>query len=396
MSVASLFEVVGCNGRSHYYFIASVLKKPLLQVLVRGHEVTIDGSQCVVLLPTGSLKKMPRLCTGHQAFHEPCLEWLSDRGSLPTCMDFWVCSYTLNPFGPLLKVNDVRRSRQVPFSVDKPKKQQAAQARLPFGFKKRKRKYTRKSRAAGSKKHAGEGRPAQSSLDSHWQQRCQEVKGELGLTVADGAGSTGLGPDPELGEADVGSESDSKSSSSSSLDDGAGVSAEAEADRAGVVLKVAEKPFVTPEAKADAEDVRKLESSRQDRIQIAMNKPPPGPGNTRCNSSLGLIGASMQTAARLATCRHCLIKIQRHTPRFSYAWSHTKFHSYLHTDCVVPHLDQEGADMAQATTFVTSFLQDGTDAAGVELYSAAQSVKRQLGQLGDTSAGAASSSNGLR
>ena len=378
ISVASLFEVVGYNERSRYYFIASVLNKPLVQVLLRGHEVTIDGSVCVVLLPTGSLDKMPRLCTGHQAFQECCLEWLSDQGSLPSSMDFWVCSYTLNPFGPLLRVNDVCRSKQVRFSVEKPSREHATKARLPFGFKKRKRKYTRKSKAkaTGSKKQACEGHAAQSSLDSH-SQRCQEVKGELGM-IADPR----VASDPEEGPSDA----ECDSSSSSSSDDRAGDDTEADADVANA-LKLAEEPVVTPQAKADAEDISKLEVSRQERIQNAESKKPPAPGKTRCNSSLGLIGASMQTAARLATCRHCLLKIERHTPRFSYAWSHSKFHSYLHTDCVVPHLDQDGADMGQATTFVTSFLEgSGRDAIGAELYAAAQSVKQQLG---NTPAGAA-------
>ena len=89
-----------------------------------------------------------------------------------------------------------------------------------------------------------------------------------------------------------------------------------------------------------------------------MQAPVPAVRGSFCNRTLGLVEASIQKAAKLATCRHCQGKIGRHMPRFGYSYSVQKFHCYLHPACTLPYLQAEKGNVAQACVFLRAHAQD--------------------------------------
>ena len=64
----------------------------------------------------------------------------------------------------------------------------------------------------------------------------------------------------------------------------------------------------------------------------------PPTGKSFCNARLSLVDVGIQArkSTCLATCRHCLQKIQKHSCRFQYVLSRVKFASWLHDRCVRP------------------------------------------------------------
>ena len=97
----------------------------------------------------------------------------------------------------------------------------------------------------------------------------------------------------------------------------------------------------------------------------------------------------MQVAARLAGCRHCLCKVPRGAPRFGFAYSLQKFHSYLHEACVIDHLVQEQSNMEQAAAFLATTIQD--EKLKAEVRAAAERLQRDLSRHLATSSGCGSS-----
>jgi hypothetical protein len=80
-----------------------------------------------------------------------------------------------------------------------------------------------------------------------------------------------------------------------------------------------------------------------------------GARRSYCNSTLGLVEVGVQKAARLATCRHCLSKINRNSVRIAYAYSLTKFHAWVHAECTAALLRAEGANLKQAVAFLSAW-----------------------------------------
>lgn len=298
---------------------------------------------------------MPVFCTGHEAFHELCLEWLVDGRPLPEKLGAWVCEYDMNPFQPLLPATNVRKGNFIEFSEDYPKRRKPVRPKLPFGFQRQKRK--RKPKADGSsKKVAGASGSNRHSLNVTINEIFSEIQVDRDC---EGGGRERDHDDPNNYRLDQDSDADSGPSLSSSSSSDADPARDGDA-RVGNE-RIAEQLIGPQDAKEEERKTKQLEADREARIQQAASKAPadaqpPQKLKTFCNATVGIVDVGVQTSARLAGCRHCLAKIAKGSPRFAYAYSKVKFHSWLHKDCVVPHLVQEQADLGQARAFLSSFL----------------------------------------
>ena len=97
-------------------------------------------------------------------------------------------------------------------------------------------------------------------------------------------------------------------------------------------MKVAEEAVQQPWMVEEEQKVSHMVRNREIRLQQAAASKPQG--KVFCNANLGLVDSGMQIASKLACCRHCLVKIQKGSPRFAFAYSLTKFHAWLHEACV--------------------------------------------------------------
>ena len=347
------------------------MKKPLLQVLIRGFERPSDGSNSdIVLLPPGTVGKVPSFCTGHQAFHQICAAEIDAGHELPESIKIAVHQYTLNPFAPLLAVKlstpgstffELRTKNPPPKKVE----------RKLLGIRMKKRKRTRPA-GKGSGKGRPKGSPTQTdhAKDIDHQLKCM-ANPQLSASVEQDSDI-----DMAFSDHDQGSESESSLSGhdgSDSIDGGSPPTPFGE---------VAEEPVRPPEKIEEEAELTRLDLEREKRMQdLSGNtgdnpRPTCLPKTSFCNQSLGLVDAGIQVASRCATCRHCLTKIEKQCVRFQYAWSLKKFASWLHTECVLPHLIQEGASFLQASNYVSGVVQDMTKAP--EVREAASSLKRKL------------------
>lgn len=364
------------------------MKKPMLQVLIRGFHQSCDDNSCrVLLVPPDSVGQIPSMCTGHKALQEMCLEFLADGCPLPEKIEFWVCKYHLNPFAPMLSANDVRRYTFAEFLVRPQKRQTTRKAKLPFGLTKKKQ--SRKRRKKQPNKENAPKRTAYGGGTSR-QKTIEEVTHELGAAV-NAPTATDTDQKANMLQHDACSDPDPDSDSTVS-DSSGGSESEIEIDEnkaTGGDLKVAEEAVRSAEAKKEESETSRLEAERQKRIESAShsNENPQQKKKTFCNHQIGLVSASMQVAARLAGCRHCLMKVPKGAVRFGYSYSLTKFASYLHKDCVLPHLEQEEADLGQAKEFLTTFLnsREGTSCPA-EVRQAAEALQRKLqAKMGEAS-----------
>ena len=350
----------GHGNKLHYFFIASAVKKPMVQVLIKGFEQVSEDGSCRVLMfqpnSNGVLCNMPAFCTGHQAFQEVCLEWLVDGRPLPEKLGVWVCEYDMNPFQPLLSATNVRKGNFLEFSKGSQKPRKPVKPKLPFGFQRRKRKRKPNRPAGSSKKVAGTSGSNRRSLNVTLNEIFAENQGK---GDGQGGGRQRDHDDPNNyrldDDSDVGSGPLQSSSSSSDTD----IACNEDIHVAGE--KVAEQLMRPQDAKEEERRTKQLHADREVRIQKAASKTPadvqpPQKSKTFCNANLGIVDVGVQISGRLAGCRHCLAKIAKGSTRFAYAYSRVKFHSWLHKDCVVPHLVQENADLGQAREFLSSFL----------------------------------------
>lgn len=362
------------------------MRKPALQVFVRGFErITEDGRCLVCILPRGQLAKQPDICTGHQAFHELCLEIVNDGCELPMEFPFSVCEYKFNPFAPLLEAEITSKGTLRKLGAAKPK--QAPRGNLPFGVKRKKRK-----RAPNKKRQRVAAAPASAGA-TDWD--AQEIQSRLGGAVAQDAADTA---ERSATESEHASHNDGDHMESGpSEDEGPSLRAEpgasatsASASACGLMKEdLAEETFQTPEAAKEEQKVSQLEADREKRLAAKHASAATAAPKTRCNANLGLVDAGIQESGRLAGCRHCLQKIQKGSARFQFAWSLTKFASWLHEGCVVPHLLQENADLEHAKDFLATVLcKDQKD----QVRAATLSVQRLLAN--HMNAGASSSTGG--
>lgn len=396
--------MIGYNDTSHYFVLASVLKKPMLQILISGCVQNMDGISNVLLLhPSNVETKTLSICTGHQMFHQLCLDWLSDGSAPPDKIGFWVCRYRLNPLAPLLKAENVERSGKLfQFATRRPMSSNGnKKVKLPFGLKMPTRKRKPRQTQRTTKRVAGAGGQYRNVSDGPGSSSMQvehELDVEVHQFMNDELCDNESEPSSEAAlECSCSSESDSDSTDDTDSDSpGSETRGEFPGEQHEQELfrqeqRVPETLFMTQSQKEENQEISKLEVAEEKRIESAMDSVTKS--KTFCNSSLGVIGVSLQIASKLATCRHCLLKISKHSARFSYAWNLRKFHSYVHSECLVPHLQQEGSSLEQAKEFVTTFLQGDESTKAPEcVLKAVQSVQKLLVE---TCPSSATSSSGL-
>ena len=310
--------------------------------------------------------------TSHQLFHQV----LSANHPVERLggISFTVHQFSLGRFASLCSVTTSKVRGKHRFSIEQ---RQQKQSKLPFGLKPvpRKRKVAddpAKAKAKARKRTATNVQNAENAADTH------RLEYADASHVAAGDVSMPASSQP-VGLAHSSSESDANDSgfgSDCGVDDDAdSISSESSNKSSGEDL--VEQPLLIPAASAEASrvetalDEHKSDLEKRGDVQISrggLTTDPPVPavpqGNgkasssTFCNKEVGLVAVGIQTAAKLATCRHCMQKIARHDPRFGYAWSRIKFHSWLHAKCLVAHLKQEGADKLTALEFLEAKLTE--------------------------------------
>lgn len=97
-----------------------------------------------------------------------------------------------------------------------------------------------------------------------------------------------------------------------------------------------------------------------------------------CNKNIGLAEVGLQLAAKLATCRHCNVKIPRWTARYSYAYSRSKFAGWIHAGCLTDYLKKSKADLSQARTF---FNQELGKPHSPEVLDSLRKLEKELAEL---------------
>lgn len=304
------------------------MQKPRVQVLLRGFPIAHpEGEARVGILdPTTG---QPKMALSHQVFQALV------HSSMLETIDFMLHEYHVQPFEPLHYVT-VTGSTAHKLSTAKVTAAKV-QTRLPFGLKSPRRKRQRK---AGPPKK-GQDKPSASS--GRVPKDLEEIQEEL----------QGLGGacDPVKSE----------SSSSSSSDE---------------EVELAEQPFLVPEAmeaerriehiltkraelmEARGEAVLKkglVVSVSESEAQIdptAAAAAPSWQGKSFCNAAVGLVDCGVQTSKRLAKCRECQTPVALGGIRFAYAFSRTKIHAWVHSKCLIQHLERQNASLSQALTFL--------------------------------------------
>eukprot|EP00438_Fugacium_kawagutii_P029570 Skav206293 [mRNA] locus=scaffold5870:4298:11540:+ [translate_table: standard] len=362
LSLGSLIQmkVRGCSGR--FFFIAYAMKKPKQQVLLEGFQTQVlpNAGMIVDIVKHGST--IPSFCTSHQLFQEVAESDLQNGG-----VPFVKYEYCVNPFVQLYHVKTTNVSEEHMLSAEK-KKPQSKQTVLPFGLKNIRKK--RKARKPVVKQPDGK-----SGLAAKAASLIQQLQANGTVDVQ-----------MQHEESEIEESSGSESNSTSNANDDAAMEEPAEepfltAETAQEEFQIQEafrshEQFLDAQASMPSSSSNPSSSSVPQRVPEALassssslpvsgsipNLPSKQASATKtfCNSSTGLVEVGTQTSRRLATCRHCLDKIQQGDIRVGYAWSRVKFHSWLHIDCVSEHLVQEQADIQQASNFLKTKLEERT------------------------------------
>lgn len=347
---------------NRFFLLAAAMKKPFLQVMLecfRKTDMLGDGVYLSILDPAS---RKPVFFTSHQVFQSN----ISDDVMVTILQDgigFAVHEYSVNSLAPLTFVK-LTSCSQVNYLVATKAKPQKVQTKLPFGLKlpRRKRKPKKDAKIGGEVKRQ---RGAQGPLNS--------VRDHIK------ASTTGQDLETLFGVADSDSESDSYSSSSSSS------SGESDSEGTGddgpkeVVL---EGSAAQERPELDALFFNHGPAASSSSNVASSSSHVPGPASTSrsfCNKNLGLVATGIQVSAKQATCRQCLQKIGRGQPRFGFAFSRIKFHSWLHEGCTVAHLRQEAADLTQASVFLHQQLEQLPEDSQLILAPAIQRVIQALG-----------------
>ena len=123
-----LLQLQGLQLSGKFFFFGHAMKKPKVQVLVKGFPVRLEaGSLCVSILQEGCQE--PVLCTSQGMFQE-ILD--TCRGNVDS-IRFVTHSYTVAPFAPLTRVAVTSTSDEHEFVSGK-KAEPKGQVRLGFGL----------------------------------------------------------------------------------------------------------------------------------------------------------------------------------------------------------------------------------------------------------------------
>lgn len=376
--------------RNQYFFLAALLKKPRLHVLLQGFEVAESDEVISILDPnTGA----PSACTSHQAFQR-MISLVSAESSapLPQQLGFVQHKYELNPFTPLTQVRKVQCVDGLCFS-SKPAAKPAKKRRtpLPFGLSKPARPRKRRAKATAAsdpeKQRSLSFSFALASAPEIEQELAQETalqqsrlpqrsasKRKLQEVVSSSdERSAGPGSDGDLDSqfvpADSDSSSDSSRASSSSDSDSSDDSADSALSDSDQELfqhvepqesrLEVEEPVLTPaQAKEEAVVLDLLSSRAASIVDADQGQPRPAAASKSfCNPRIGLVDAGTQVSRKRALCRQCLQHIEVGSVRFAYAFSLTRFSCWLHDNCTVEHLLQESANLRDSARFLEGISQ---------------------------------------
>lgn len=286
--------------------------------------------------PTGDLRH-PKICTSQQFFQR-----LLEESARPLPLEsvpFRRCHYEYKlmahesvPSVFLLRVEETH------FQVtcqNPPRKREAGT--VPFGLKKPRKKRAKTTKARGRAKAKAKSADVDGSVTE-------------GLTAAEAPASQ-----------PASARSWSSSSATESSEGGCDKSSSSDSDEA-------ERPFVTENAKKEERDTKEVidsmirgsnaEGSTAAGGTVAASKSTAG--KTFCHSAVGVVAVGVQTANRLATCRHCLQSISRMGSRVGYAYSRVKFNSWIHTKCFAEYADTERIDLQQAIDFLVNWQEGGS------------------------------------
>ena len=371
----SLIQLQGPGLLDQFYFVGLAMKRPQQHVLVKGFHVEESSTVTkVCILPEGM--EAPIMVTSHQMFERI----LTQKG--PQCdsldeISFIVHEYDLNPFQPLLCVRCTSASAEHCFMSKKRealrrKSATKSSGKLGFGLKTTPKKRKRKPPAA---QNGQQGQQAKKKCSQSQRVNVSSISQKLEKFAKDEVVSSGSEQaDPS-----------SPSSSSSSSTGGDSSASNSDSDQS-VQSKVEEieEPFLTPDAQREEDQIDSILAShlelaeKQGRpeggvvssdsaaperpssssnVQSRVAEPVPRKEPSFCEKVLGLIEVGSQVAAKLAKCRHCTQKIERHSARFAYAFNRSKWAGWIHPDCLPQYLADQKADLAQARSFLQEQLQ---------------------------------------
>lgn len=347
------------------------MKKPKLQVLVRGFQVASvsdsDPSSSPMFVSILDQDcSVPTFATSQTMFQNILQDTGGSAGSLDS-IPFVIHTYTVASFEPLTKVRIIATSDRHMFLSSKARKEPKPKPRqglLTDSPRKRKKRHS--GNAAKSK--AGKQQKLDTLFDKISKQLVPETSGKAPVA------SRSL-------------ESDLPAGSGSSISDESSLSSSSDSD-VGSEEEQVEKIFLTDQASVEEKLVdqalenhgsKLLREERDSGTEAEKADGPPGPlpsssskgpemglaapvhrqrDPQQCHPMLGLLDVGIQVASKLATCRFCSSKIEKGTPRFAYAFNLKKFHCWLHGGCVLSYLQSQKGDFCQALAFLRVQLND--------------------------------------
>lgn len=312
------------------------MRRPIIHVLLECFHQTDMPADSLFLSIVEPNSGQPTFHTSHQLFQEIAVTAVHTNESFDG-VPFLVHDYSVNPFGPLTRLRSTSTSGEHHITATK-QKVVRVKKQLPFGLKlpTRKRK------------------PKADNVVPDKKQRVAQIRKMADFQVLE---KQCVSKEPEISSRESGDDSSdsehaSSGASSASRDDDDDYNDDAQET----------ETMILPEAVAQEQAEVKVvidshEALCQNRGNVFCPRGAPASSapsgvSSFCNTTLGLVDVGLQVASRLATCRHCLQKIEKGGPRFAYSWKVNKFHSWLHARCVVPHLRQEAADLPQAVSFL--------------------------------------------
>lgn len=266
LSAGSLFGVTGFDGM-HFFFVASVMKRPVVQVLLQGFKVPRastsgsddDGLFEVLLMKPGQIDSTPIMRTAHQAFNDLCLTYKTGGRPTPTTLEVQSYEYRFNPFAPLLRAKVIRSKDSFQFSTSLPKKAKQQSGSLPFGLKLKKRK--RKKPAAKEP-----GAPSQKrATGRNWTSHEIDAK----LSSSELANMEPRSDSEQSGDnICCGSSCTESDSSDKVANSGSDQSDESDVTDVG---ELAEEPVTSASAKAEELQATKIMDQRSDRLEASVS-----------------------------------------------------------------------------------------------------------------------------
>lgn len=369
-----------------YYFVGLAMKKPQMQVLLRGFLIEgndqTDHIQVSILDPSS---QAPSMVTSQKLFEDI----LDVAGSIEV-IDFAIAEYTVSPFLPLLSVTVTSVSDKQQFQTKTERKRTLAGARVAFGLKEtpRRRKRNKNSVTQKGQRNQKQGKSGKNATDLDLfaitdgdiaKQLQQIAKEELASSPS--LPSSDSEQSAAESESSVSTDSSSSSDSSSAVEEPllTGEAADEEKQVQAILTSHRELALKQLEGNSnsiehsevttilrgqmdkDHEEVEGVEQAAECAQQASSSskEPPPQPPkqSSFCNRGVGIMEAGLQTASKLATCRQCNCKIAKGTGRFSYSFNRSKFAAWVHADCMFSYLRSQKADLSQARRFVDEQLQ---------------------------------------